>query len=195
MIPRLDSNGHLPDAYREYLGELAARGFRGEICTDYANRLVMATDNSVYQIVPLAVVFPENEADVALALGLSHELRFREIKLGPRGGGTGTNGQSLTSGIVMDVSRHLRSILEVNLAEGWVRVQPGVVLDELNAHLAPHGVFFAPNLSPSNRATLGGMIATDASGKGSRVYGMTSHHVHELRVVLMDGTVAESKSG
>lgn len=193
MIPRLDPKEHLPALYREYLDELRSAGFVGEIRTDYATRLVTATDNSVYQVVPLGVVFPESEGDVAVALRLAHAERFRGVKLSPRGGGTGTNGQSLCDGIIVDVSRHFRAVLETNLSEGWARVQPGVVLDQLNAHLRPHGVFFAPNLSPSNRATIGGMINTDASGKGSRVYGKTSHHVLELRAVLMDGTIVDSK--
>ncbi len=193
MIPRLDPQEHLPALYRDFLAELRSQGFTGEIRTDYATRLVTATDNSVYQVVPLAVVFPEGEGDISLTLRLAHTERFRAIKLSPRGGGTGTNGQSLCDGVIMDVSRHFRAILETNIAEGYARVQPGVVLDQLNAHLKPHGVFFAPNLSPSNRATIGGMINTDASGKGSRVYGKTSHHVLELRAVLMDGTIVDSK--
>ncbi len=193
MIPYLDPKAQLPESYGTFLDELAARGFLGEIRTDYAQRLVAATDNSVYQVVPHAVVFPKTEDDVALLLALASEDRFADVKLSPRGGGTGTNGQSLCDGIIVDVSRHLASILETNLAEGWVRVQPGVVLDQLNAHLKPHGVFFAPNLSPTNRATIGGMIATDASGKGSRIYGKTSQHVLELRAVLLDGTVLEVK--
>lgn len=189
MIPYLDSKAELPKPYREYLEALAAAGFSGEIQTDYATRLVSATDNSVYQVVPMAVLFPKSEDDVKTLLRLASSPRFHAIKLSPRGGGTGTNGQSLCDGIIVDVSRHMASILETNLDEGWVRVQPGVVLDELNAHLKPHGVFFAPNLSPSNRATIGGMVSTDASGKGSRVYGKTSQHVLELRSVLIDGDV------
>src|SRR5262249_2416609 len=155
MIPRLDPDQHLPDLYREFLAELGASKFSGEMRTDYASRLVVATDNSVYQIVPLAVLFPKHEAAVALILKLAHKPRFRSPKSSPRGGGTGTNGQALCDGIIIDVSRHFREILELNLSEGFVRVEPGVVLDQLNAHLKSHGVFFAPNLSPSNRATIG----------------------------------------
>src|SRR5262245_29540181 len=112
---------------------------------------------------------------------------FREITLTARGGGTGTNGQSLTSGLVLDVGRHMTRI--VGRDGDRVEVEPGVVLDQLNAHLAPDRLFFAPNLSPSSRATLGGMISTDASGQGSRVYGKTSEHVRALEVVLSDGSV------
>lgn len=193
MIPALAPQQQIPALYREFLAQLAAKGFSGEIRTDYASRLVVATDNSVYQLVPVAVIFPKHEADVVLTLRLAHDDTFRDIKLSPRGGGTGTNGQALCDGVIMDVSRHQNRILEVNLSEGWVRVEPGVVLDQLNDHLRPHGVFFAPNLSPSSRATLGGMINTDACGKGSRVYGKTSNHVIELRSVLLDGTVHTSK--
>lgn len=192
MIPTLTSKQQLPALYREFLEQLAAEGFSGDIRTDYASRLVTATDNSVYQLLPVAVVFPRHEADVALALTLAHGETFRDVKLSPRGGGTGTNGQALCDGVIVDVSRHMHEILEVSLSEGWVRVQPGVILDQLNDHLRPHGVFFAPNLSPSSRATLGGMIATDASGKGSRVYGKTSNHILALRSVLLDGSVLDS---
>jgi len=193
MIPRLASGDHLPELYRKYLSELRTAGFAGEIRTDYATRLVTATDNSVYQILPLAVVFPRNQADVQHLLRLAHRIDYRSIKLSPRGGGTGTNGQSLSNGVIVDLSRHFRNVLEVNYEQGWARVEPGVVLDQLNRQLAPAGVFFAPNLSPSNRATLGGMINTDASGKGSRIYGKTSEHVLELTSVLMDGSMLHSR--
>src|SRR3712207_6638032 len=111
----------------------------------------------------------------------------------PRGGGTGTNGQSLTTGLVVDVSRHMNRILEINAEERWVRVEAGVVKDQLNAALAPHGLFFAPELSTSNRATIGGMVSTDASGQGSCLYGKTRDHVLELTCVLADGTVWTSR--
>lgn len=188
MIPRLAADGGLRPDYRDLLHELRSQGFRGEIRTDYATRLVSATDNSVYQVLPQAVVFPAAAEDVELLLRLLQRPTFRQIKVSPRGGGTGTNGQSLCDGLIVDLSRNLRRILDVDVAAGWVMVEPGVVLDQLNAFLKPHGVFFAPNLSPSSRATLGGMISTDASGKGSRIYGKTSAHILELEVVLIDGT-------
>ena len=114
------------------------------------------------------------------------------MRIAPRGGGTGTNGQSLTDGLVVDVSRHMNRILEINAAERWVRVEAGVVKDQLNAALAPHGLFFAPELSTSNRATIGGMVSTDASGQGSCLYGKTRDHVLALTTVLADGTVWHS---
>jgi len=167
-------------------------GFAGDIATDYATRLSVATDNSIYQQLPAAVLFARNQADVQHALRLLDEPQHQRVTLTARGGGTGTNGQSLTSGVVLDVSRYMREIVDLNLEAGYVRVQPGVVLDDLNAFLAPHGVFFAPNLSPSNRATIGGMISTDASGEGSRLYGKTSGHLLSLNVVLRGGVVHQT---
>lgn len=193
MIPRLAPSAVVEALYLQFLDALAAGDFGGEIRHDYATRLVTATDNSVYQVLPQAVVYPRSTEDVQRIGTLLGRAEFRKVKVSPRGGGTGTNGQSLTDGIVVDLSRHMGEILEVDLEQGWARVQPGVVLDQLNAHLRPHGVFFAPNLSPSSRATIGGMINTDASGKGSRIYGKTSDHVLELQVVLADGSLLHTR--
>lgn len=197
VVPRLDPRASLEPEVVAFLEALGRAGFTGDIRSDYATRLSAATDNSIYQQLPAAVVFPCTTLDVSYALALLAEPRFQSVTLTARGGGTGTNGQALTRGIVMDVSRHMRSILELNLEAGYVRVQPGVVLDDLNAYLKKHQVYFAPNLSPSNRATLGGMVATDASGEGSRLHGKTSQHVLELEVVLRGGLVhrAEKQSG
>jgi FAD/FMN-containing dehydrogenase/Fe-S oxidoreductase len=189
VLPRLDPLTSVDPNVAAFAGELGKGGFEGEIRTDAATRLSAATDNSIYQVLPAALIFPRSTADVALALRLIDEPRFHEIALTPRGGGSGTNGQSLTSGVVMDLSRHMAKILALDLEAGFVSVQPGVVLDDLNAFLKPHGVFFAPNLSPSNRATLGGMVATDASGEGSRRHGKTSQHVLDVEVVLRGGIV------
>ena len=194
MLPRLPSDDHLPQLYREFLEVLTRSEFVGEIKTDYATRLVTATDNSVYQIVPLAVIFPRHTRDIEVLTRLIAQEQFQKVKLSPRGGGTGTNGQSLCDGIIVDLSRHFADILETNFEEGWVRVQPGVVLDQLNASLKERGVFFAPNLSPSSRATIGGMINTDAGGKGSRIYGKTSDHVLELHGVMPDGATFHTRS-
>ncbi|UVL86398.1 FAD-binding oxidoreductase [Pseudomonas sp. B21-028] len=173
--------------YPEFIEALRASGFRGHLSADYGTRTVLATDNSIYLRLPQAAVFPRDAEDVARIATLMAEPRFRQIKLTPRGGGTGTNGQSLTDGIVVDLSRHMNTILEINVAERWVRVQAGVVKDQLNAALKPHGLFFAPELSTSNRATVGGMINTDASGQGSCTYGKTRDHVLELHSVLLGG--------
>ena len=189
VLPRLDPVATVDPNVAAFIQELRRRGFAGQISTDYATRLSAATDNSIYQILPAAVLFPRATADVALALALLDDPRFHGVSITARGGGTGTNGQALTSGVVLDLSRHMAKILALDLAAGWVTVQPGVVLDDLNAFLKPHGVHFAANLSPSNRATLGGMIATDASGEGSRRHGKTSQHILDLEVVLRGGVV------
>lgn len=187
MIPRLAELEPAHSLTRDYLTALKAAGFRGEVAADAATRLVTATDNSVYQILPQAVIYPKDAADVVTAARIAGEARFSELTFAPRGGGTGTNGQSLATGVIVDVSRHLNQILDVDVARGLVRVQPGVVLDQLNRALKPHGMFFAPNLSPSSRATIGGMISTDACGEGSRVHGRTSEHVLALECVLLGG--------
>ncbi|WP_277964837.1 D-2-hydroxyglutarate dehydrogenase YdiJ [Pseudomonas sp. RIT-To-2] len=173
--------------YPDFLDALRSAGFRGQMSTDYGTRTVLATDNSIYQRLPQAAVFPLDADDVARVATLMAEPRFQAVKLTPRGGGTGTNGQSLTDGIVVDLSRHMNGILEINVQERWVRVQAGVVKDQLNKALKPHGLFFAPELSTSNRATVGGMINTDASGQGSCTYGKTRDHVLELHSVLLGG--------
>jgi len=198
MIPRLNLtqtlNQTLKPDYAEFLAALKKTSFSGEIHGELASRLSASTDNSIYQILPQAVVFPKTTADLVTLFQLANQPAYRQITFSPRGGGTGTNGQSLSPGIMIDCSKYMNQILEVNVAAGWVRVQPGVVLDQLNAALKPFGVFFAPNLAPSNRATIGGMINTDACGKGSRIYGRTSNHILALEWVLPDGTVGNSYS-
>ncbi|MEZ7975082.1 MAG: FAD-binding and (Fe-S)-binding domain-containing protein, partial [SAR324 cluster bacterium] len=193
MIPRLSHSESIPEIVQSFLAELRQSSFNGNIQHDYGTRLITSTDNSIYQVLPQAVVFPKNIADIQALLQLTTQYKFCQcIKITARGGGTGTNGQSLTEGIVLDCSRYMNRILETNIKQGWVRVEAGVVLDQLNEHLAPHKLFFAPDLSPSNRATLGGMVNTDACGKGSRIYGRTSDHVLALSCVLSNGETLES---
>lgn len=187
MIPKLSQPPVTTQVYTQYLEQLAEIGFQGEIETTYASRLAVATDNSVYQLLPQAVIFPKGNQDIQLATELAHRESMRSIKLTPRGGGTGTNGQSLTDGVVVDLSRHMNQILEINVEQRWVRVQTGMIKDALNAQLKEHGLFFAPELSTSNRATLGGMINTDASGQGSLKYGKTSDHVLSLKAITLGG--------
>ncbi|MCY7293986.1 D-2-hydroxyglutarate dehydrogenase YdiJ [Alteromonas sp. a30] len=187
MLPIVKSHTPIQAAYAEFLEKLAASAFSGEIESQYSSRLAVATDNSIYQQLPEAVVFPKGVEDLTCIGRLLSE--FPDIKVGPRGGGTGTNGQSLTPGVVVDMSRHMRNILEINVEEQWVRVQSGVIKDQLNDFLRPHGFFFSPDLSTSNRATIGGMINTDASGQGSLVYGKTSDHLLSVTAVLANGDV------
>ncbi|WP_260958693.1 D-2-hydroxyglutarate dehydrogenase YdiJ [Pseudomonas citri] len=194
MIARLNPINGQTDRYERFLSQLGVEGFKGEIASDYGSRTVLATDNSIYQRLPQAAVFPKDYADVELVATIAARPEYRSVVLTPRGGGTGTNGQSLTDGVVVDLSRHLNAILEINVQERWVRVQSGVVKDQLNAALKPHGLFFAPELSTSNRATVGGMINTDASGQGSCTYGKTRDHVLALSTVLLGGLRLDSQA-
>ncbi|HMA92511.1 MAG TPA: FAD-binding oxidoreductase, partial [Polyangiaceae bacterium] len=188
MLPILSAPPSSDPNSLRFLDALAGNGFQGDVDRSLATRISAATDNSVYQVLPDAVVFPRSVGDVVCLAKLLADPMYRAVPVVARGGGTGTNGQSLSSGIVVDLSRHMASILEFNPEQGWVRVEPGVVLDDLNRHVRDANMFFGPTLSPSNRATLGGMISTNASGKGSRVYGRTADHVLELELVLIDGT-------
>ena len=187
MLPIVRPEFVVSPTYRQYLDALSSAGFEGDIEFSYASRLAVATDNSVYQQLPEAVLLPKHVDDVTTIMKVAH--KHPDVRFSARGGGTGTNGQSLTPGIVIDMSRHMNQILEINLSEGWVRVQAGVVKDALNDALRPHGYFFSPDLSTSNRATIGGMVSTDASGQGSLVYGKTSDHVLGLTAVLANGDV------
>lgn len=187
MIPRLDKINATQQRYLNFIERLKAEGFAGDLNPDYANRIVLATDNSIYQVLPQGVIYPRSIADLQLVARLADQPEFQDVVLSARGGGTGTNGQSLTDGLVVDISKHMNQILEINAEERWVRVQTGVVKDQLNAALKPYGLFFAPELSTSNRATLGGMINTDASGQGSVLYGKTRNHVLELTSVWIGG--------
>ncbi|MDX2421865.1 MAG: FAD-binding oxidoreductase, partial [Amphritea sp.] len=192
MIPRIAEVHITEQLYLDFIEVLKINGFKGEINPDYASRVVLSTDNSIYQVLPQGVVFPRTVDDLVVLARLAETPRFKEVVLSARGGGTGTNGQSLTDGLIVDISRHMNQILEINAEERWVRVQGGVVKDQLNAALKPYGLFFAPELSTSNRATIGGMINTDASGQGSCMYGKTRDHVLELSSVFLDGTLWHS---
>ena len=194
MIAHLVPSVPLAQSYRSFLDALASAGFRGEISTAYADRMVQATDNSIYQRMPQAIVFPLDGEDVQRLARLADDPAYFRIVLTARGGGTGTNGQSLTDGIAVDMSRHMNRILAIDPTARRVRVQAGVVKDQLNAAIAPYGLFFAPELSTSNRATIGGMVNTDASGQGSCTYGKTRDHVLALDCVLLGGERFESRA-
>lgn len=192
MLPRLHSQSDVDPIVLTFLEQLRANGFSGDIESQYSSRLAVSTDNSVYQQLPQAVIHPKTTQDVVLIGKLAVEPQYERVTFSPRGGGTGTNGQSLTKGIVVDLSRHMNKVLEINEEEGWVRVQTGIVKDQLNDAVRPYGYFFSPDLSTSNRATLGGMINTDASGQGSLKYGKTSDHVLSVQAVFADGSCLES---
>src|SRR3954451_14097547 len=167
--------------------DLAAR-MQGEVRFDSLSRALYATDASVYQIWPLGVVVPKSRADILHALEVCRRYR---CPITMRGGGTSQAGQSIGSGIQIDTSKYYNRILEVNAEERWARVEPGVVLDELNSHLQPLGLRFAPDISTASRATIGGMVANNSSGARSVLYGKTIDHVLEQTVALSDGSVVE----
>lgn len=191
-LPSLQHLELIAPLYQKFSQDLANSQYNGEINCQYSARLAVATDNSVYQQLPQLVLHPRSKQDIQLISQLASTEKYQSIKFSARGGGTGTNGQSLTPGIVVDLSKHMNRILEINLEENWVRVEAGVVKDQLNDYLRPHGFFFSPDLSTSNRATIGGMINTDASGQGSLVYGKTSNHVLALESVLANGDLLKT---
>ena len=159
--------------------------------TDPLHRIAYATDASAYREVPEAVTFPENEQDIVY---LIQEARQRDTHLIPRAGGTSIAGQVVGNGIVVDISKHFKKILEIKQEERWARVQPGVVLDELNLALESYGLFFSPETSTSNRCCIGGMFGNNSCGSHSLIYGSTRHHVLEARGVLCDGSVEVFKT-
>ncbi|WP_354296577.1 FAD-binding and (Fe-S)-binding domain-containing protein [Sphingomonas sp. 1185] len=172
-------------AVANLLRALDQTGFTGDAEDGIGARQVASTDNSIYQVRPAAIVYPRTGDDVTL---LVRALRDTDLSLTARGGNTGTNGQSLNDGIIVDFARHMRGIGAFAPQANTVTVEPGVVLDQLNAFLKPHGRFFPPMVSTASRATIGGMVATDASGKGSRRWGKTSDYIVALDVTLSDGT-------
>ncbi len=167
--------------------EAIAAGIEGEVRLDALTRTLYSTDASIYEIAPAGVVLPRSVEDVSHTIRTAGE---RGVPVLPRGGGTSLAGQTVGEGLQIDFSRHMNRILEVDAEERWARVQPGVVLDELNAAVAPQGLQFGPDVSTSSRANLGGMIGNNSCGSHSIVHGRTVDHVQELAVVLSDGSTA-----
>jgi FAD/FMN-containing dehydrogenase/Fe-S oxidoreductase len=150
-----------------------------------------STDASVYQIMPLGVVIPKDENDIIATMRACLEFG---VPLTPRGAGTSQAGQAVGAGVQLDCSKFFDRVLQIDAEERWVRVQPGCVLDDLNSQLRPLGLHFAPDVSTSNRATIGGMIGNNSCGAHSIIYGKTVDHVMELKVVLASGEVAELRA-
>jgi len=157
-----------------------------EIRTDDLDRVLYATDASIYHVAPLAVALPRNTAQCSAVVKAAAEVA---IGVTPRGAGTGLAGGAVGEGLVIDVSAHLRAIGTLDREAGTIEVGPGVVLDRLNLFLAREGLMFAPDVATSSRATLGGMIANDSSGAHAPVYGTTADHVEALEIVLADGSI------
>jgi FAD/FMN-containing dehydrogenase/Fe-S oxidoreductase len=172
------------------LGELTQRLEReleGEVQSDDYSRHLYSRDASMYSIKPLCVVFPKHADDVAATVKTA---AAHGVTVTPRGAGTSLAGQTIGPGIVLDCSRHMTSILELDPGRRIARVQVGVVQDDLNRAAAPFGLMFGPDTSTSNRATIGGMLGNNSAGSGSVQYGMTIDHVRAVDVVLADGSIA-----
>jgi len=175
---------------REALRRELEAVIEGEVRFDRISRALYSTDASVYQIQPLGLVVARGRQDILRALELCR--RFR-CPVTMRGGGTSQAGQAIGEGLQIDTSKYFNRLLEVNADERWVRVEPGIVLDELNAQLAPLGLRFAPDISTASRATIGGMIANNSAGARSVLYGKTIDHVMELEVALSDGSIVHGR--
>ena len=162
----------------------------GELLWDRISKTIFSTDASVYREVPLAVFFPKDTSDLKKIIGFAAK---NKVPLIPRSGGTSLAGQAIGKGIVVDVSKYMTRIEEVNVEQQWVRVQPGIIRDVLNFHLKPHDLYFAPETSTANRATIGGMVANNSCGSNSIRYGATVDHILELECILSDGSVTHFK--
>ncbi|MBU3915697.1 FAD-binding oxidoreductase, partial [bacterium] len=163
----------------------------GDVYTDMSHKIMYATDASAYREMPTAVVIPKNVADIKKIICFANETGIPII---PRGAGTSLAGQVVGSGIIIDMSIHFTEILELNVDEKWVVVQPGVILNQLNRYLKPFGLFFGPETSTASRCTLGGMLGNNSCGLHSVIYGSTREHTLEAHAVLSDGTEVVFKS-
>lgn len=165
-----------------------ANQLSGDLFTDSTQRTLYATDASSYREMPAAVAIPKTVDDLKKLIAFASQYGTPLI---PRTAGTSLAGQVVGSGIVVDVSKHFTKILEINPAERWVRVQPGVIRDELNQALKPHGLYFGPETSTANRAMIGGMVGNNSCGSNSVVYRATREHTLSVKVLLADGSEAE----
>lgn len=173
-----------PDNVISFLDNLA-KDLDGELFTDKTHRVIFATDASVYRELPLAVAYPKNANDIKKII---HSAKKNKFAIIPRAAGTSLAGQVVGNGLVVDVSRHLTQIIEMNEEQHWVKVQPGVVLDELNKYLESYGLFFCPETSTSNRCAIGGMVGNNACGSHSLIYGSTRDHLLSVKAILSDGS-------
>ncbi len=163
----------------------------GDLFFDETSLLLYATDASAYRQIPLAVALPKNANDIIILVQFA---RNEKTSLIPRAAGTSLAGQVVGGGIVVDISKYFTQILEINVEEHWARIQPGVVLDELNKHLEISNLFFGPETSTANRCTLGGMLGNNACGSHSIIYGSTRDHILEVKAILSDGSEVMFKS-
>ena len=157
---------------------------QGEVRFDRASRLMYSTDASIYEIEPIGVVIPHTHEDLFAAMEVARDFKVPVL---PRGAGTSLAGQTVADAVVIDISKHLNRVLDVNTEERWAIVEPGVVQEQLNLHLRPMGYLFGPDTATSNRATIGGMIGNNSAGAHSIVYGKTVDHVLQVDAILASG--------
>lgn len=173
--------------YPSDLADSLSRVVEGEVRFDAFSKTLYSTDASVWRIEPIGAVIPKHAGDVVETVKLAAKHGFPIL---PRGGATSLSGQTVGEAVHIDFAKYMHSILELNTEEGWVRVEPGVVQDQLSRFLKPFGYLFGPATSSASRATLGGMIGNNSAGSHSILYGKTIDHVLELKVVLSDGSEA-----
>ncbi len=171
----------------EQLLQTLSKELTGELLFDDLIKALYSVDASAYRELPIAVAFPKDTADIIKLINFAFK---NKVSIIPRAAGTSLAGQVVGNGIVVDISKHLNQIIEINVEERWVKVQPGVIQDELNHQLKESGLFFGPNTSTANRCMIGGMVGNNSCGSSSIVYGSTRDHVLEIEAVLADGSTA-----
>lgn len=176
-----------PNTLQDFFNDLQKQ-IQGDLRTDPYNRMLYSTDASLYQVMPYGVLIPKSVDDVQAALELAHTYRVPVL---PRTSGSSLNGQAINEALIIDMTRHLDQVVEINPEERWVKLQPGIVLDQLNLYLKQYGLQFGPDPASSNRAAVGGVIANNATGSHSILYGMSADHILATRVILSDGSMAE----
>ncbi len=176
-----------PNAVQDYINDLK-KVASGDVRTDQYSRVLYSTDASIYKVLPYAVFFPKNVDELQAAVELAAKYK---VPILPRTGGSSLAGQAVNEAIIIDLARHLDKVIEINKEERWVRVEPGVVLDQLNIDLRPTGLQFGPDPASSNRAAMGGIVSNNSTGSHSILYGMTADHVIGAKVILSDGSRAE----
>src|SRR5499426_604995 len=157
---------------------------RGEVRFDPASRLMYSTDASIYEIEPIGVVLPKTHEDVFATIEVARDFKVPVL---PRGAGTSLAGQTVGEAVVIDMSKYLNRVLEVNTEERWALVEPGVVQEQFNLHLRPMGFLFGPDTATANRATIGGMMGNNSAGSHSILYGKTIDHILSMDVVMASG--------
>ena len=173
-----------PTAIPDFMNTLRGR-VAGEVRTDQYNKVLYSTDASMYQQMPHGVLIPQTSEDVHAAVELASRYKMPILA---RAGGTSLAGQCTNEALVIDVTKHLNQVIELNVEERWVRVQPGMVLDELNRYLRPFGLLFGPDPASSSRSAIGGIVSNNSTGSHSIVYGMTADHVLGMKAILSDGS-------